>query len=366
MNDAPAAGPPNLETARLRLRPFTLADAGDVRRLAGERAVAEMTINLPHPYPEGAAEAWIASRPGTFASGKGMTWAITRRETGELIGAISLMDIAAGHQAEMGYWIGVPWWGRGYCTEAAAAAVAHAFTALGLERVHAHCFTRNPASARVLRKAGLSFEGRLRQHARRDDRLEDIDFYGVLRPEWEAAEAVRSRASDGEPGGASGPAPAPAPSTLSAMITGQYRAAWSMLRDAVERFPDAEWRTGEVELLVPARVACHVVETADYYFRAPGEAFAFGGRFGVDWETGDRASLPDQDQVLAYLEAVWRKGEAWLSLPSELLLEPDPVYGDEGMTRIDRLLYLLRHTHHHVGELCTELRRRGIARPAWR
>ena len=176
---------PTLETPRLILRPFTLSDAPAVQCLAGERAIAATTLLIPHPYEEGMAEEWIATHSVNFETGKGLTFAITGKEDGTLIGAISLMDISAGHQAEIGYWIGVPYWGQGYATEAARVVVEYAFSTLNLARVHAHHFTRNPASGKVLRKLGLKYEGCRRQHVLKWGQLEDIEMYGILREEWE-------------------------------------------------------------------------------------------------------------------------------------------------------------------------------------
>ena len=140
---------PTLETSRLTLRPFDLADAADVQRLAGAKEVASTTLTVPHPYEDGMAEAWIGAHQETFEKGKDVTFAITLEKNGALIGAISLNSINREHQrAEIGYWIGVPYWNRGYCTEAARAVVRYGFEVLALERIYAHHFRRNPASGR--------------------------------------------------------------------------------------------------------------------------------------------------------------------------------------------------------------------------
>lgn len=124
-------------------------DAPDVQRLAGDFAIADTTAHIPHPYEDGVAESWIATHAEAFAQGTGLSLAIAARSGGNLIGAISLMQIAPGHQAELGYWIGRPYWGNGYCTEAGEAMLRHAFGELSLIRVHALHLSRNPASDRV-------------------------------------------------------------------------------------------------------------------------------------------------------------------------------------------------------------------------
>ena len=171
---------PTLETQRLRLRAFTLADAPHVQRIAGVAAVADPTLVIPHPYLDGMAEAWIATHEERFVAGESVTFAITDQRDDSLIGAIALDSMKAGHQAELGYWIGEPYWGRGYCTEAAEAVLRHAFS-LDLVRVHAAALTSNPASGRVLQKIGMRHEGRRLKHASNRRRHEDIELYGILR-----------------------------------------------------------------------------------------------------------------------------------------------------------------------------------------
>lgn len=175
---------PTLETERLLLRPFELHDAMDVQRLAGDRAIADTTLNIPHPYEDGIAEAWIAEHQDTFARGRGATFAITRKADGALVGAISLMHIAKGHQAELGYWIGTPYWNHGFCTEAGQAVLRYAFTELALLRIHASHLSRNPASGRVMQKLAMRHEGTRRQHVMKWGKCEDLELYGILKAEW--------------------------------------------------------------------------------------------------------------------------------------------------------------------------------------
>ena len=178
---------PTLETKRLLLRPFAMADAKEVQRLAGDRAIADTTLNLPHPYGDGIAEEWISKHQETLDQEKGVTLAITRKPDGVLLGAISLMDISKGHQAELGYWVGKPYWNKGYCTEAASAMLRHGFSVLGLIRIHARYFTRNPASGRVMRKLSMRHEGCRMQHVMKWGKCEDLELYGILKHEWEKA-----------------------------------------------------------------------------------------------------------------------------------------------------------------------------------
>jgi RimJ/RimL family protein N-acetyltransferase len=174
-----------LLTPRLRLRPFVPADAADVQRLAGDYAVAHTTLSIPYPYEDGMAEAWIAMVAEDFATGRQVVFAITGGATAELFGAIGLVLRPAHARAELGYWIGRPFWGRGYATEAVREVLRYGFGSLGLHRIHASHFARNPASGRVMIKAGMRREGVARAHVRRFDRFEDLVQYGILREEFE-------------------------------------------------------------------------------------------------------------------------------------------------------------------------------------
>jgi ribosomal-protein-alanine N-acetyltransferase len=174
---------PVLETPRLRLRPFTLRDACDVQRLAGDREVSSTTRLIPHPYPDGLAEQWIASLDGLYAKGRSASFAITLHD-GTLMGAVGLSIEPADRHAELGYWIGRPYWNRGYCTEAARAAVRFAFETLELQRIFAHYIARNPASGRVMEKLGMRREGCLRQHRFKAGEYQDLMLCGLLKHEF--------------------------------------------------------------------------------------------------------------------------------------------------------------------------------------
>ena len=170
---------PTLRTQRLVLRPFSPSDAPAVQRLAGDREVASTTLTIPHPYEDGMAEAWIEGRASAWAEKKALTLAVTTEADG-LVGAMGLHLELEHLRAELGYWIGVPFWNRGYATEAAEAVMKFGFEELGLNRIEAEHFTRNPASGRVMEKLGMTPEGVRRQHVLKDDELEDLVLYAIL------------------------------------------------------------------------------------------------------------------------------------------------------------------------------------------
>jgi RimJ/RimL family protein N-acetyltransferase len=174
------AAQPTLTTERLLLRPFDLADAPAVQRLAGERTIADTRLAIPHPYPDGAAEEWIATHVPSYAAGTQAAFAITLRAGGALVGSIGLMISPVHARAELGYWIGVPYWRRGYATEAGRAVVRFGFEQVGLHRIQAHHFTRNPASGRVLEKLGMQLEGIRRHFVQKWEVFEDLAAYSIL------------------------------------------------------------------------------------------------------------------------------------------------------------------------------------------
>lgn len=168
-----------LSTSRLLLRPFALTDAPVVQRLAGAPEVADTILLIPHAYPDGAAEQFIAGTHAEFEKGENFVFAITLRVTGELCGSMGLKVAVAHERGELGYWIAVPFWNRGYCTEAGQAVLHFAFEPLRLNSVCAHHFARNPASGRVLQKLGMRCEGHLRQHVKKADHFEDLQCYAI-------------------------------------------------------------------------------------------------------------------------------------------------------------------------------------------
>lgn len=177
---------PTLTTERLVLRPFVLDDAAEVTRLVSDRRIADTTLNIPHPYDESTAAAWIGTHEEVAERDEGLTLALTERESGRIVGAVGLSTNRPHRRGELGYWIAVEEWGRGYATEGSRAMLDYAFGALDLSRVVAHCLTRNGGSWRVMEKLGMQREGRLRQHVLKWDVLEDIWLYGILREEWRA------------------------------------------------------------------------------------------------------------------------------------------------------------------------------------
>jgi len=175
-----------LTTERLFLRAFTPTDAPDLQRLLNTREVALNTLRIPFPYPDGEAERWIATHEDPQQQKSDHVFAVTLQSTQKLIGTVGLHVKADHDHAEIGYWIGVPYWGHGYATEAAGAVVRFGFETLALNRIFAMHFARNPASGRVLEKIGMRHEGTLRRHLKKWDEYVDLECYGIMRDEFMA------------------------------------------------------------------------------------------------------------------------------------------------------------------------------------
>ena len=173
--------PERILAAPIALRPFEMRDAPRVQLLAGEHEVAETTALIPHPYPDGAAEAWIAMQAQERAAGREYTYAVTASENGNLVGAIGLRPAPIDRES-LGYWIGRPFWDRGYATAAARAIIALAFGLLDVDALTASHLARNPASGRVMEKCGM----RLLRTGTREHRgaQESFCVRGITRDRW--------------------------------------------------------------------------------------------------------------------------------------------------------------------------------------
>lgn len=135
--------------------PTAREHAPAIQHLASHPDVAATTL-IPHPYPEDGAVRFIEDvvLPGRVA---GTEYAFVIVADDEVVGHITVKGVDRERgEAEIGYWIGRPFWGRGYASEAVRLVVAFAFEDLGLRRLYAHVLAHNPASGRVLEKAGFA------------------------------------------------------------------------------------------------------------------------------------------------------------------------------------------------------------------
>jgi RimJ/RimL family protein N-acetyltransferase len=150
-----------IDTPRLQLRPFQAADAPRVAALVGDWDVARMLARVPHPYGADDAFAWFETLPAARACGRSFTFAIASAADG-VIGAIGLDLMEDDDLYTLGYWLGQPYWGRGFASEAGAAILAYATEDLGATDYHSQHFVENAASGRVLEKLSFVYTGEVR------------------------------------------------------------------------------------------------------------------------------------------------------------------------------------------------------------
>lgn len=167
-------------TERFFLAPVTPEDAERIRLLAGDEAVASSALNIPHPFEEGMAEEWIGG-----LKTDDVVLAIRQKGEDPLIGMISLIRDEVNESAELSYWIGRPYWGSGFASEAAMVVVVYGFHSLVLNRIFAATLGRNALSVRVLEKAGFTPEGCLRRHVKHRGKFEGLLYHGLLREDLE-------------------------------------------------------------------------------------------------------------------------------------------------------------------------------------
>jgi [ribosomal protein S5]-alanine N-acetyltransferase len=162
------------------LRPMRMEDAPAVAELANDPAIHATTLSVPHPYRLSDAEQFINRHADRWMKGEGLELAVVDAPTGTLAGCVGLAIKPAFEAAELGYWIGQRYWGRGYASGAAGLMIRFALGPLGWNRVFAHHLSGNDASGRVMIKNRMRYEGLLREAAHRDGRFTNLLLYAIL------------------------------------------------------------------------------------------------------------------------------------------------------------------------------------------
>jgi ribosomal-protein-alanine N-acetyltransferase len=177
--------PPILTGPRIRLRPLGERDADALFAIASNPNVTRFTLWDAHRSRDDSLDFLRHRVPVHYREGVPEPLGVELREGGSLMGCAGAHWASEKSRAmEFGYWIAEPQWGRGYAVEAARLLIGHLFAAYEVERVQAHCFTENVASARVLEKLGLQYEGTHRSALFHRGRFWDLKMFAVLRNEW--------------------------------------------------------------------------------------------------------------------------------------------------------------------------------------
>lgn len=170
---------PEIKTERLVLREPTALDTPYIVKYASDKDIHDATLKIPHPYSELDAEAFLRKVSEGIKKDTEYIFAIEIIGLEKFTGTVGFKMDLANKKAEVGYWIGKPFWGRGYVTEALKAALDYGFNELGLNRIEAHYLAFNEASGAVMLKAGMHPEGVLRQHVKKGTEFIDVVLYGL-------------------------------------------------------------------------------------------------------------------------------------------------------------------------------------------
>ncbi|HVZ37709.1 MAG TPA: GNAT family protein [Candidatus Kapabacteria bacterium] len=175
---------PTLETERLILRPPRMEDDQAVFAYASDPVVSRHTVWETHRTIDDS-RSFLAMMLEFLKHGEPASWAFEEKSTGLMIGTGGFGSWNQQHaRAEIGYTLGRSWWNRGYTTEATRAIIGFGFSCLSLNRIEAYCFVENDASARVLLKCGMEYEGLLRERIHSKGAYRDLKVFSILRSEW--------------------------------------------------------------------------------------------------------------------------------------------------------------------------------------
>ena len=181
---------PMIRTSRLILRKLTMDDAADVFAYASNPIVTRFTTWDTHRSVEDS-RAFISFALQRYEAGHAVGYGIVDAATNHVIGTCGIAGWSDQHErGDLAYAIAAPYWNKGYMTEAARAAVDHAFAALPMNRLQSCCHVDNIGSARVMEKLGMTFEGVLRQYFKIRNGYHDLRYYSLLRSEWERSQAT--------------------------------------------------------------------------------------------------------------------------------------------------------------------------------
>ncbi len=175
---------PTLSTKRLCLKIPDKKYIKEMTILANDKEVSKNLSSLPYPYNEEDAKKWIESAMKKFEDKMLMSFVITDKQEGYYMGNIDLIFSHDHNHATLGYWLGKPYWGKGYMSEAVRELIRYGFEVLKLHRIASHHFHTNPASGRVMQKAGMTPEGIRREHFKKAEVYLDIHDWGILREEF--------------------------------------------------------------------------------------------------------------------------------------------------------------------------------------
>lgn len=176
---------PTIDTDRIRLRRLVVRDISRIMTLANNPKIEEMTLSFPYPYREKDAISWLATANAGFEEKNHFIFAIALLPKNDFIGGIGLRINTDFNRAEVGFWLGEPYWDNGYITEALGNILAFGFQELELHKIYGFHLDKNPASGRVMEKNGMIREAKLIDHIKKGDEYFDAIQYRLTREEFQ-------------------------------------------------------------------------------------------------------------------------------------------------------------------------------------
>ena len=174
-----------LETERLLLKPYELEFAEEIYQVVKHKEIADTMVMIPHPYPREVVDSWISYLQKSFEQGAAYEFAVFLKESDRYIGNCGLVTVSKTHKnAEVGYFIDVSQWGKGYATEACKKIINFGFKEHQLNRIYSRCMVRNIASRKVMEKCGMVWEGRHKQEFLKGNVYEDMDYLAILAEDY--------------------------------------------------------------------------------------------------------------------------------------------------------------------------------------
>ena len=175
---------PILETQRLKLRQFNSSDKKRLKEIANSREIAEGTF-IPYPYNDEFAEDFIESQFRDYKNGNLVNFAVVINNQDLLIGSMGISIDNKLNEGEIGFWIGVDYWGKGYCTEAARSVLHYGFIERKLDKIFAFHFRGNEASGKVLQNIGMQLEGIKKNDFWHLGELKDTVHYCIYKTDYD-------------------------------------------------------------------------------------------------------------------------------------------------------------------------------------
>ena len=180
-----------LESDALLMRPLEASDIDEIAALVDAPEIAANTF-VPRPYPEDAASEFVRLARERWKHDEAYVFAIVDKSSSRFVGCMGIHPAPAHNRAEVGYWIGKPYWGKGLATGALRLLIGFGFDVLKLNRIEAGHFDYNPASGRVLLKANMRYEGERRGFVLHRDQYKDVHWYAILREDYAADRTASS------------------------------------------------------------------------------------------------------------------------------------------------------------------------------